>query len=262
MICGRRIWYIHTFRAFVLVLFAIPAGLAQRPEENDKSALSDAFAQAQAPEKTQIGTNDNQEPPGGKRVFGVLPNYRTIDQSQVTGPLTASQKFSLANKDSFDYPLVVLAAGLAGIGQWSNQNPSFGQEMGGFGKRFITGFADQSLGNIMTEGLFPSVLREDPRYYRRGTGGTWSRTAYALSRLFVTPTDSGGMTFNYSEWAGNATATAISNVYYPDGRTAGANLGKLGMQIGLDGFALVLKEFWPDIQHDLFERHQVASPGH
>ena len=244
------------------MLFAIPAGLAQGPEKNDNSALSDASAQAQAPEKTQIGTNDNQEPPGGKRVFGVLPNYRTIDQSQVTGPLTASQKFSLANKDSFDYPLVVLAAGLAGIGQWSNQNPSFGQEMGGFGKRFITGFADQSLGNIMTEGLFPSVLREDPRYYRRGTGGTWSRTAYALSRLFVTPTDSGGMTFNYSEWAGNATAPAISNVYYPDGRTAGANLGKLGMQIGLDGFALVLKEFWPDIQHDLFERHQVASPGH
>jgi hypothetical protein len=162
-------------------------------------------------------------------------------------------------KDSFDYPLVVLAAGLAGIGQWSNQNPSFGQEMGGFGKRFITGFADQSLGNVMTEGLFPSVLHEDPRYYRRGSGGTWSRTAYALSRLFVTPTDSGGMTFNYSEWAGNATAPAISNVYYPDGRTAGANLGKLGMQIGLDGFALVLKEFWPDIQHDLFEYHHAAA---
>ena len=262
MICGRRIWCIHTFRALVLVLFAIAAGLAQGPEKNDTSAPSDASAQTHASEKTQIGTNDNQEPPGGKRVFGVLPNYRTIDQSQVKGPLTAGQKFTIANKDSFDYPLVLLAGGLGGIGQWSNQNPSFGQEMGGFGKRLVTGFVDQTLGNIMTEGLFPSVLHEDPRYYRRSTGSTWSRTAYALSRLFVTPTDAGGLTFNYSEWAGNATATAISNVYYPDGRTAVANIGKLGVQIGLDGFALVLKEFWPDIKHDLFERHQTVSSGH
>jgi hypothetical protein len=114
----------------------------------------------------------------------------------------------------------------------------------------------------MTEGLFPSILHEDPRYYRRGEGSIWLRTAYACSRLFVTPTDSGGRTFNYSEWSGNAAATAISNMYYPDGRTAGANLEKLGMQIGLDGLANVLKEFWPDVKHRLFERHQDGTSRH
>jgi hypothetical protein len=241
---------------FVFTLLPISeAGLAQELETDYTPA------QAQAPTENKAGIGDNQGPPGGKRVFGVLPNYRTVDPSQVTGPLKASQKFTIANKDSFDYPLVVLAIGLAGIGQWSNQNPSFGQGTGGFSKRLVTGFADQAIGNIMTEGLFPSMLHEDPRYYRRGTGSKWSRTAYSFTRLFVTPTDSGSLRFNYSEWAGNAAATAISNAYYTDGRSAGANIGKLGVQIGLDGLGLVLKEFWPDVKHDLFERHHAAS-GH
>jgi hypothetical protein len=249
---------------FVFTLLPIcRAGLAQQLEKNSTPASFENGppADTQAPAENKTGIIDNQEPPGGKRVFGVLPNYRTVDQSQVTGPLNASQKLTIANKDSFDYPLVLLAAGLAGIGQWSNQNPSFGQETGGFSKRFVTGFTDQALGNIMTEGLFPSMLHEDPRYYRRGTGSTWSRTAYAFSRLLVTPTDSGARRFNYSEWAGNATATAISNAYYTDGRTVRANIGKLGVQIGLDGLGLVLKEFWPDVKQGLFERHH-AAPGH
>lgn len=235
------------FTSFVFIFLLASPGLAQGPTET------------QAPVENKLGTAADQEPPGGKRVLGVLPNYRTVDSTQVTGPLTVSQKFAIADKDSFDYPLILLAGALGGIGQWSDQNPSFGQGAGGFSKRFATGFADQALGNIMTEAVFPSMLREDPRYYRRGTGGTLSRTAYALSRLFVTPTDSGGRTFNYSEWGGNAAATATSNIYYPDGRTAGANLGKLGMQIGLDGLANVLKEFWPDVKHSLFERHQDSS---
>lgn len=226
----------------VFALLPISSGLAQE-------------AETQTPAENKIGTTLDQEPPGGKRVLGVLPNYRTVDSTQVTGPLTVSQKFAIASKDSFDYPLILLAAGLAGIGQWTNQNPSFGQGMGGFSKRLVTGFADQALGNIMTEAVFPAMLREDPRYYRRGQGSAWSRSAYAFSRLFVTPTDSGGRTFNYSEWGGNAAATAISNIYYPDGRTVRENLGKLGMQIGLDGLANALKEFWPDVKHRVFEHH-------
>jgi hypothetical protein len=231
----KRLRWACALASLVFVLLAASSGLAQEPD-----------------------TQTPAEPPGGKRVFGVIPNYRTVDSTQVTGPLTVSQKFAIANKDSFDYPLILLAAGLGGIGQWSNQNPAFGQEMGGFSKRLVTGFTDQALGNIMTEAVFPSLLREDPRYYRRGQGGVWSRSAYAFGRLFVIPRDSSGLTFNYSEWAGNAAATAISNTYYKDGRTVGANFGKLGMQIGLDGMANVLKEFWPDVKHRLFEH----SSGH
>jgi hypothetical protein len=241
MITGRQSW-INTLAALAFVLLSNIAGFAQEPAK----ATPDA-----AP-----------EPPGGTRVFGVLPNYRTVDASQVNGPITNRQKLAIASKDSFDYPLVLLAGALAGIGQWSNQNPSFGQGMAGFGKRLVTGYADQAMGNIMTEGLFPVMLHEDPRYYRRGDGSTLSRTGYSFTRIFVTHTNSGSLRFNYSEWLGNAVGTAVSNAYYPDGRTAKNNATKLVEQCGIDGISQVLKEFWPDIKHKFFDRGQNSSSGH
>ena len=183
-----------------------------------------------------------------KRVLGVLPNYRTANETAIYTPITAKQKLTIGAKDSFDYPLVMLAGVLAGFGQLTNQNPSFGQGLAGYGRRLGTSYADQAIGNMMTEAMYPSLLHEDPRYFRRGHGSIGSRTWYALTRVMVTRTDSGGRRFNFSEWMGNATAVAISNSYYPDYRTAGANAAKLGQQVGTDALSQVLKEFWPDIK--------------
>ena len=138
----------------------------------------------------------NAQPPGGNRVFGVFPNYRTADMSQIGTVLTPRQKFSIAAKDSFDYPTVLLAAAVAGIGQWSNSNPSFGQGAKGYGHRWITSYADQAIGNMLTEGVYPVLLHEDPRYFRRGTGSTWRRLGYAVTRVVVTQRDGGGSRFN------------------------------------------------------------------
>ena len=189
-----------------------------------------------------------------KRVFGVLPNYRTANDTRVYAPITTKQKFIIASKDSFDYPLVLLAGAIAGLGQLTNQNPSFGQGMAGYGRRLGTGYADQAIGNMMTEGFFPAFLREDPRYFRRGHGSKRSRTWYAATRVFINRTDEGNWRFNYSELLGNATGVAISNVYEPDARNAVDNITKLAEQIGIDSVSQILKEFWPDIKHRLFKR--------
>jgi hypothetical protein len=186
----------------------------------------------------------------------VLPNYRTANESAVYTPITVKQKFTIASKDSFDYPLLMLGAVIAGMGQLTNDNPSFGQGMAGYARRFGTSYADQAIGNMMTEAIFPSFLHEDPRYFRRGTGTKWSRTFYAATRVFVTHTDTGSLRFNYSEVLGNAAAVAISNSYYPDNRTVSANVEKLGQQIGIDAASQVLKEFWPDIKRKFFQRHK------
>jgi len=194
-----------------------------------------------------------------KRVFGVLPNYRTANESAIYTPITAKQKFIIASKDSFDYPLVLLAGAIAGFGQLTNQNPSFGQGLVGYARRLGTSYADQAIGNMMTEAIMPSLLREDPRYFRRGTGGVWSRTYYAATRIFVTRTDSGGKRFNFSEVLGNAAGVAISNAYYPDNRRAGYNASKLAQQLGIDAASQVLKEFWPDVKRKLFEHHRQSA---
>jgi|SRR5579864_9009385 len=208
------------------------------------------------------GSIAEQAPPD-KRVLGVLPNYRTANEAAVYTPITVKQKFSIASKDSFDYPLLMLGGIIAGLGQWTNENPSFGQGAAGFARRFGTSYTDQAMGNMMTEAIFPTLLHEDPRYFRRGYGGKWSRTFYAASRVFVTRTDAGNWRFNYSEVLGNATAVAISNAYYPDNREVGANVAKLGQQIAIDAISQVLKEFWPDLKRKMFQRHRdEAVLGH
>jgi hypothetical protein len=202
-----------------------------------------------------------QEPPD-KRVLGVLPNYRTANETAVYTPITAKQKFTIASKDSFDYPLVLLAGFIAGWGQLTNENPSFGQGAAGYFRRLGTSYGDQAIGNMMAEGIFPSLFREDPRYFRRGHGSIGSRTYYAINRVFVTRTDSGGRHFNFSEVLGNATSVAISNSYYPDNRTVGNNVEKLGQQIAIDAASQVLKEFWPDIKRKIFQRHRDEAQVH
>lgn len=229
----------------LVVMMCLPAWAQEQNPPPPSSAT---------PTPSEVKPTTDQDPPGGKRVLGVLPNYRTANDSDKFTPISVQRKFIIASKDSFDYPLVLLAGAFAGLGQLSNQNPSFGQGLKGYGHRLITSYADQAMGNMMTEGIFPSMLHEDPRYFRRGTGSKGSRTWYALTRVFVTRTDSGTTRFNFSEVLGNATGVAISNAYYPDGRTVSNNVSKLGTQIGTDAISQVLKEFWPDIKEKFFHK--------
>ena len=153
--------------------------------------------------------------------------------------------------------MYLTAAAFAGLYQLENQNPSFGQGVEGYAKRLASSYADQAIGNMMTEAIFPALLHEDPRYFRIGSSGgsKWHRTAYAITRVFVVRTDKGGSTFNFSEWVGNGTAVAVSNLYYPgDTRNVSDNIQKLGIAVGTDAFSQVLKEFWPDIKRKLFKK--------
>ncbi len=196
-----------------------------------------------------------ENPPGGKRVLGVLPNYRTADASLEGTTLTAKQKLTIAAKDSFDYPLFLLAGAFAGLDQLTNSDPSFGQGLKGYAHRLGAWYADEAIGNMMTEGLFPVMLHQDPRYFRLGKGSIMKRTGYALTRVILChPDGSDKWQFNYSEWLGNATAVAISQTYHPDNRTALDASEFLLEQVGTDAVSQVLKEFWPDIKRKLFHK--------
>lgn len=71
--------------------------------------------------------------------------------------------------------------------------------MAGFGTRFGGAYADQAIGNMLGEAVFPSLLHADPRYFRKGGGSFFGRAGYALSRIVATRADSGRTTFNFSE---------------------------------------------------------------
>ena len=235
---------------FVAILFACGAAGQQ---VNDPPAPGSAV-----PTVLPAGTPPVQAPED-KRIFGVLPNNRTTENSIPFHKITAAQKLTIAAKDSFDWPVYPTAGLFATLYQLENQNPSFGQGMEGWAKRFGTAYGDQMVGNMMTEGIVPGLFHQDPRYFRLGEGSKKQRTWYALTRIVVARMDSGRNSFNFSEWGGNAAAVTISNAYYPDTRNWNDNLQKLLIACATDAFSNVLKEFWPDVKRKLHHQHHDSD---
>ena len=162
--------------------------------------------------------------------------------------LTAGQKFDMFVQTGSE-PLTFLTAGFnAAIAQASDDDSAFGQGAAGYGKRFGAALADDASGNFFGTFLYPSLFREDPRYYRRATGSAARRLRHALVHVVVARSDSGSRMFNYSEWFTAASCTSLQNLYHPGNRrgfgpTAIRATTALATDMGTD----VLREFWPEV---------------
>lgn len=196
-----------------------------------------------------VAFSQETEEPESKRLFLIVPNFRTSPSIKDFKPISPKEKFKIAFLDASDRGTIALAAIFGGEQMLMRANPSFGYGGSGYGRYFATSYADFVIGDFMTEGVFPSLLHQDPRYFRKGTGGKMNRLGYAMGQIFVTHNDSGHRVVNWSELLGNSSAVAISNSYYPDNRTAGDAVFKLGTQLGVDMASNILKEFWPEISH-------------
>ena len=137
--------------------------------------------------------------PVSNRLFGVIPNYRASETLEVYKPLTTAEKYHMAFQDSFDWPNFFLLAGYAAQSQVAAGGFHHNGGLRGFGEYYARGFSDQVIGSYVTDAILPSLLHDDPRYFRLGTGTFWRRTYYATSRIFVTRRDNGTSRFNMHE---------------------------------------------------------------
>lgn len=211
-----------------------------------------AFCQQQ-PAKAAATAGANPEP---RRVLWIIPNFRTSPSLATYTPLTAGEKFRIATLDSFDRGTVALGVLFGAEAQLTRANPSFGDGIAAAAHYMGTGYADYVIGDYMTEAIFPAMLHQDPRYFRRGMGSALARLGYAAGQIFRTHNDSGRTTFNYSEIAGNSAAVAISMAYYPENRDVLDGVSQLGTQIGVDMASNILKEFWPDLERKLARKRK------
>lgn len=221
----------------------------------ETSTLPDAPESQPPSHQVGAGRDDQAHKFSKNHILWVVPNYRSDENPADIKPLTPSEKLKVAFDDSFDPAAFLVAGVFAGVSMAQSQYSSFGHGAQGFGKYYGGAFADQAIGNIMTEGLFPIALHQDPRYFVKGNGGFWKRTGYAMSREVVTLGDNGRIQFNTSEIAGNAAAAGISNLYYPAADRSLVNTAnKWGQQLALDAFFNVAKEFWPDVRRRMFRK--------
>lgn len=216
-----------------------------------KSSLPDAPTPAASPSTPSNPAEDYGHQ--NKRILWIIPNYRAVSANTHLPPLDFKGALWLATQDTFDYSDFLFVGALAGFNMAGKSQPTFGQGAEGFGTYYWHVFVDGAIENYMTEAIVPAATKEDPRYYTMGKGGFVKRTGYAVSRLFITRTNSGGSTFNLSEVVGAGAAAGIGNAYYPAQNNEWVKTyQRWGTQVGLDGVFNVLKEFWPDINHKVF----------
>lgn len=223
--------------------------------------------QTNAPDACQsIGANSGSSlmtasvlEPRFKPFLGIFPSHNVSPCLSPYVPISSRNKFAIASADAFGPGAVMLAALKGGTAQLLNSNRSFGQEASGYGRYAGAAYANHVLGDFLTEGVYPSLLHQDPRYFRIGSGSTGARVLYALSRVFWTQTDAGVTAFNYSRVLGASSNVAISSLYYAKHRDAERSAVAVGAQLGCAMATNVFREFWPDLSRRFFER--ASKPG-
>ena len=179
-----------------------------------------------------------------QRVFGVVPNFY-VSYIPDAAPLTTKQKFKLGWKSTAD-PVVFGFAGIvAGIEQADNAFSGYGQGAQGYGKRLGATYADTVSGTFIGSVILPSVFKQDPRYFYKGTGSRKSRFFYAVANAVICKGDNGHWQPNYSNMLGSLAAGGLSNVYYPASNRGVALTFKSALiGIGGTGFGAVIEEFF------------------
>ena len=149
-----------------------------------------------------------------QRVLGIIPNFY-VSYIPNAAPLTPEQKFELAWKSAID-PITIATVGFfAGVEQAQNHFNGYGQGAQGYGKRFGAGLADSTTSIFLGGAVFPSMFKQDPRYFYKGTGSVRSRILYALAMAVICKSDKGHWQANYSTVLGDLASGGISNLYYP-----------------------------------------------
>jgi len=210
------------------ILFAVPMWLhAQQfsPDLDDGAAGSGV----------QSTTQGAKDPPAGSVAAPAFV------------PLTVGQKVERRTERLFE-PLNMLGAAMgAGIEQWRDIPPQWGQGADGYARRFGSGMGYNVTHNGIALG-FDLAMHTDPRYHRMPEAGAKARIWNAISQSFIATKDDGGRTINLSEIGGSFGAGFIANVWNPPGYNSTLD----GLERGAFGFAYhtgknVLREFMPDL---------------
>jgi hypothetical protein len=177
-----------------------------------------------------------------QRVFGIIPNFY-VTYVPDPAPLIARQKFQLAFRSVID-PFTFFAVGfLAGLQQASDQFSGYGQGAEGYAKRYGAAYANVVTSTFIGSAILPSIFKQDPRYFYKGTGSIKSRTGYALANAVICKGDNKKWQVNYSEIIGAFATGAISYTYYPEADRHGAIWQNGLIKLGESSVAGIFQEF-------------------
>lgn len=217
------------------------------PASQSSSSQQGTSQQADAEKSQHDKAEEQLKQQEKQRVMGVMATFNTTQNPDAV-PLSSGQKFKLFFRSSIDPWPFLLTGVVAGIGQAQDSNPTWGEGMQGYGKRFGAGYGDYFIGNLFGNAILTSLLREDPRYFQKGTGNRMKRFLWAAGSTVWCKRDNGTWGPNYANVGGNMIGAAIGRFYYPaSGRTVGQTISD-GLTVSAEGVVgAEVIEFWPDM---------------
>jgi len=238
-------------RALLCVAVALTAGLeigSGAPTE----AAPPVVASPPAVEVTPAYVPLNEE-----RILKVIPDYQTVeDTSRPVAGMTAAEKWNLGLRETVDPFNIATAAMTAAFSQRGNQTPKYGEGWPDYGRRFGAAVGDFGTQSFFSAGVFATLLKQDPRYFRAAPGtGVARRVWYSATRLFVCRNDAGQPVFNSSNLLGMGAGIAASNLYYPAAsRTGTVMAGRIETSLFGGVTGNLMSEFWPDLERKFFHK--------
>jgi hypothetical protein len=225
------------------------AGILQAGESRVVPQIALVIAEATdelrvMPTRTEVAA-DQLKAEEKQRVLGVIPNFYVSYVPDAVA-LTSKQKFQIAWRTTIDPVSFGLTAVIAGVQQAQNDFSGYGQGAEGYAKRYGASYANFVAGTFIGSAIFPSLLKQDPRYFYKGTGSARSRVLYAIANAVICKSDDGHWQANYSAILGDLAAGGISNLYYPakDRNGVGLTFENTLVGLGATAAANVLQEFF------------------
>ena len=200
------------------------------------------------------------EPPdaGAAHPFSYSPN---IQDAGKWAPMTTRRKLWLGVRKTTNPASFAGIAFKAGMYQRLDPDSEYGRGTPGYAKRVAVSFADGASSKMLGTFVFPSLLHQDPRYFRMGAGPIDGRVRYSISRVFRTRTDAGESAFNWSRVLASLGSGALSNTYYPvEDRGAALTFANAGWLTLSEAATNLFREFWPDIKKRLAKKPCSPHP--
>ena len=216
------------------------------PMHDDKSG---AFVQADSntaatnatSKETGTNTTANSQQPS--------TTASTAPSTPAATPLTSGQKFKYFARSSFFPPMPYALSVLSGVFSEATDNDhhrhmTAGDFMADSMTHAARAFAFRATANFFEKYAFASAFKQDPRYFRSDKKG-FGRISYAVSRVFITRSDSGHDQFNASFFAGGLVAAGVSNAWVrPEDRTVSSTMSRFGVHVAYRALSNIVSELF------------------
>jgi hypothetical protein len=177
----------------------------------------------------------------------VYPFQRFLTTNVVI-PLTWQQKGYLALHDVTDPGNLATIVGISAITTAADPHSAYGPGLKGWGKNAGVSLLQDATAETFGTFVVPSIMHQDPRYYRRPDQPFKKRLIYSISRTIISRHDDGSPMPNYGTLLEYPINAEISNLYVPGIESDGASTAKrILIGYALDPANNLLAEFLPDV---------------